>query len=69
MFFKVPHHGSATVRLMVTKPAWIDYCKMRVLESAAIFAPYKHPAPEVIEFLKERNATFFRTDEHYHLTF
>ncbi|NLL11787.1 MAG: MBL fold metallo-hydrolase [Fibrobacter sp.] len=68
-FFKVPHHGSANGTFDGNKPAWIDYCKNASLGISSHIRPYKHPAPEVIEFLKERNATFFRTDEHYHLTF
>ncbi|NLE04889.1 MAG: hypothetical protein GX638_08820, partial [Crenarchaeota archaeon] len=63
------HHGSINGTFDGNKPAWIDYCKDASLGISSHIRPYKHPDPEVIEFLKEQNAKFFRTDEHYHLTF
>lgn len=69
-FFKVPHHGSDDAMFDGGQTPWLD----RVLSAAEMaisshLRASSHPDDSVIDVLNQRNARYYRTDEHYHISF
>ena len=70
-FFKVPHHGSVngTFDNQGDTP-WFDACPTNaVLGISSHVRPHSHPDQEVIDLFDNHNRDYFRTDEHYHISF
>lgn len=69
--FKVPHHGAANGTFdRKSQTPWLN-----ALPGAASVAischvePHNHPDPGVINALRNKNVTAYRTDQQFHLTF
>lgn len=69
-FFKVPHHGSKNGTFDVNGDSkWlINTPQSAILGISSHVKPFSHPDPEVIDLFNNNNRTYFRTDEHYHIT-
>ena len=70
-FFKVPHHGSrnGTIGHADSTP-WLDECSSNtILGISSHVRPHKHPHQEVIDKFDGGHKKYYRTDEHYHITF
>lgn len=70
-FFKVPHHGSinGTFDGGGNTP-WFDRCpRWARLGISSHILPYQHPNSQVIQLFRQKKRLYFRTDEHYHITF
>jgi len=69
--FQVPHHGAVSGVFDAQGNApWLDALPTGIrLAMSSHIRPHNHPAPEVIQELKDRGIEAFRTDQHYHLTF
>lgn len=74
-FFKVPHHGSVNGTF---DPRTLDSSYLDKLDKIAPNAhlaisshttPYGHPDQIVVKEFNNRKKKYYRTDEHYHLTF
>lgn len=71
VFFKVPHHGSRNGSLdSGGDPTWLPHCPAdaQLGISCMYRADYKHPHQEVLDAFTADQRTYYRTDEHYHLT-
>jgi beta-lactamase superfamily II metal-dependent hydrolase len=70
-FFKVPHHGSVNGTFDDNNNTpWFDNCPDEALLGiSSHIHPHTHPDKKVIELFERENRTYFRTDEHYHITF
>ncbi|MHC4214860.1 MAG: ComEC/Rec2 family competence protein [Planctomycetota bacterium] len=69
-FFKVPHHGSVNGSFDNDDPAWLDDCPPgAVLGISSHVRPHEHPDSEVITLFEDNGREFYRTDQHYHVTF
>lgn len=69
--FKVPHHGSinGTFNSNNNTP-WLDNCPVQTyLAISSHVRPFNHPHPQVVNLLNNMNRIYYRTDEHYHITF
>ena len=69
-FFKVPHHGSDDAMFDGGQTPWLD--KVFATAEMAISShirPFSHPDDSVIDVMTQRNARYYRTDEHYHISF
>lgn len=68
-FFKIPHHGSdnGTFAPGGLTP-WLNRVGGAVLAISSHVRPFPHPSPAVINTLNSRGITYYRTDEHYHIT-
>ncbi len=72
VFFKVPHHGSRNGSLNHNGlPTWLPDCpaSARLGISCLYRKDYKHPHDAVLNTFSNGGYEFFRTDEHYHVTF
>ena len=70
-FFKVPHHGSrnGTFDNQNNTP-WFAHCPSSAkLGISSHISPHSHPDQDVINLFRSHGREFFRTDEHYHITF
>ena len=71
-FFKVPHHGSVngTFGAGGSTP-WFDGCPRpaRLGISADLSGRWVFPHPDVIALFDDNRRKFFRTDQHYHVSF
>jgi beta-lactamase superfamily II metal-dependent hydrolase len=79
--FKLPHHGSenGTYDQASDHGPWLDRVEQfdeKVLLAISChptfprgFPSHPHPHAEVLSEIERRDLTFYRTDEHYHLTF
>jgi len=70
-FFKVPHHGSAKGTFdRNDKTPWYDFCPQNALLGISSHVrPFSHPDQEVIDLFESHSRKYYRTDEHYHITF
>lgn len=71
-FFKVPHHGSVNGTFDEDDGTpWFDECPKaaRLGISADLSGTHVFPRPEVTELFDENNRKYYRTDEHYHISF
>jgi beta-lactamase superfamily II metal-dependent hydrolase len=71
LLFKVPHHGSDNGMFDSShRTPWLDRLSpsARLVISSHI-RPFKHPDVEVVNELDSRQIKYYRTDEHYHITF
>lgn len=69
-FFKVPHHGSVNGTFDGANTPWFDNCPdAAILGISSHISPFEHPDEEVISLFEDNGRTFFRTDDHYHITF
>lgn len=69
-FFKVPHHGSDDAMFDAGSTPWLDQVAGgSLLAISSHIRPFSHPSPTVIAELDRRPARYYRTDEHYHITF
>ena len=71
LLFKVPHHGSENGTFDASgKCPWLVACPVNThLAISAHNRPFGHPDKAVIDFLKQNNRIYYRTDEQYHLSF
>jgi beta-lactamase superfamily II metal-dependent hydrolase len=69
--FKVPHHGSRNGTIWKSKTPWLDSCPNNdvLLAISSDGLRHGHPHQEVTDAFEAKNFTYYRTDEHYHLTF
>jgi len=69
-FFKVPHHGSVNGTFDgAGGTPWLDHCPQAArLAISSHVRPFSHPDPQVVNAFANRNYSFFRTDEEYHVT-
>ena len=68
--FKVPHHGSVNGTFLGGRAPWLDSCPPGVkLGISSHVVPFSHPDQEVLDEFNTRRMEFYRTDEHYHVTF
>lgn len=71
-FFKVPHHGSVngTFGPNNSKP-WYEKCSRyaRLGISCDLYGNLVFPRPEVIALFDADHRKYFRTDQHYHVSF
>jgi competence protein ComEC len=69
-FFKVPHHGSVNGTFLGDKTPWFDHCPDKaVLAISSHVKPFTHPDEEVTRLFDDNARKYYRTDEHYHVTF
>lgn len=72
LFFKVPHHGSDNGMFdKAGKTPWLDRVSAVPGGRLAISShvrPFSHPDKEVVDLLDARHVTYYRTDQHYHVT-
>jgi len=71
-FFKVPHHGSVNGTFGNNNSTpWYDQCPTyaRLGISADLSGSHVFPRPEVITLFDTDNREYFRTDQHYHVSF
>lgn len=69
--FQVPHHGALNgVFDDNDDTPWLDILPANTrLAMSSHIRPHNHPAPRVVEILRDRVVEPFRTDQHYHLSF
>ena len=68
--FKVPHHGSVNGTFLNGNAPWLDECPNDAqLAISSHVRPFSHPDDEVVDEFRNRNMAYFRTDEHYHVSF
>lgn len=69
--FKVPHHGSDdAVFASGNQTPWLDRIGGQAqLAISSHIRPFSHPAAAVINLLDHRGETYYRTDQHFHITF
>lgn len=68
--FKVPHHGSVNGTFHNGQTPWLDNCPVQAnLAISSHVRPFSHPDQQVVNEFTNRNYAFYRTDEHYHVTF
>jgi len=70
-FFKVPHHGSrnGTFDSQNNTP-WFNNCPSNAkLGISSHVRPFSHPHQDVVDLFNSNSREFYRTDEHYHVTF
>lgn len=70
-FFKIPHHGSINGTFDNNdETPWFDNCSQEArLGISSHVRPFNHPDQRVIQLLDDDDRQYFRTDEHYHITF
>lgn len=70
-FFKVPHHGSNQGTFGARKKTpWFDHCPQHAkLGISSHIRPFSHPDKEVIGLFESHGREYYRTDEHYHISF
>lgn len=70
-FFKVPHHGSNNGTFDDQNNApWFNRCPRNAkLGISSHVRPHGHPDQDVINLFQTNHMDYFRTDEHYHITF
>jgi len=70
-FFKVPHHGSNQGTFGAGKKTpWFDHCPQHAkLGISSHIRPFSHPDKEVIGLFESHGREYYRTDEHYHISF
>lgn len=69
--FKVPHHGSINGTFdNSNNTPWLNNCPQNTLLAISSHVrPFGHPHRRVISLFNSRNRQYYRTDEHYHITF
>ncbi|OEU66996.1 MAG: hypothetical protein BBJ57_02595 [Desulfobacterales bacterium PC51MH44] len=68
--FQAPHHGAKNGMFHHKNTPWLDFIGKRTkIALSSHIHPHKHPHKKVVEELVKQKRTYFRTDEHYHLTF
>jgi competence protein ComEC len=70
-FFKVPHHGSKNGTFDAqNNTSWFNHCPQNAkLGISSHIRPFNHPDQEVVRLFESNQREYFRTDEHYHITF
>lgn len=69
VFFKVPHHGSVN-GTSGSNRGWFKNCpRSALLGISSHVRPFSHPDQQVIDIFKANNQQYYRTDEHYHITY
>lgn len=69
VFFKVPHHGSVN-GTSASNTGWFNNCpRNALLGISSHVRPFSHPDQQVINLFNANNQQYFRTDEHYHITY
>jgi competence protein ComEC len=69
-FFKVPHHGSKNGSLHQGNPTWYqNFLQQSKLGISCHLVPHDHPHQDVIDLFENNQVEYFRTDEHYHVTY
>lgn len=71
LLFKVPHHGADDAMFDVNQQTpWLDrLSSTSQLAISSHIRPFQHPSSTVIDELNQRGLAYYRTDEHYHITF
>ena len=69
VFFKVPHHGSVN-GTSGSQTGWFRNCPGTTLMGiSSHIRPFSHPDQQVIDLFNANNRHYYRTDEHYHITY
>src|SRR6266550_5654834 len=70
LFFKVPHHGSANATFDAGGGTpWLSQISNSAhLAISSHVRPFRHPDQDVVKLLDARGQTYYRTDQHYHIT-
>jgi len=69
-FFKVPHHGSVNGTFLGDEAPWFESCPDKaILAISSHVKPFTHPDDEVIKLFNDNGRRYYRTDQHYHITF
>jgi len=70
-FFKVPHHGSVNGTFNNDgKSKWLKKCRYsRLGISGDVYGNFIFPNHDVIQLFKSKRKKYYRTDEHYHISF
>ena len=72
MFFKVPHHGSINGTIYQGGYPWfsaVSGIQDLELGISSHVRPHTHPDQPVIDLFDHNSKKYYRTDEHYHITF
>ena len=71
LLFKVPHHGSDDAMFDEKQQTpWLNRLgRNSQLAISSHIRPFKHPDSAVINKLNQSGLAYYRTDEHYHITF
>lgn len=68
-FFQAPHHGALNGLFDANDTPWLTHIDNSVeVGMSSHIRPHSHPHPRVVDELNARGFTFYRTDEHYHVT-
>jgi beta-lactamase superfamily II metal-dependent hydrolase len=68
--FKVPHHGSVNGTFDGAETPWYTACPGNtVLGISSHVRPFSHPHQQVVNLFNSGTHDYYRTDEHYHVTF
>jgi len=68
--FKVPHHGSVNGTFDGRATPWYTACPTNALLGiSAHVRPFSHPHQRVTDLFDGDTRDYYRTDEHYHVTF
>src|SRR6266550_1572605 len=70
LFFKVPHHGSADAMFDAGGGTpWVSQISnVARLAISSHVRPFSHPHQAVVDLLDAQGETYYRTDQHYHIT-
>jgi competence protein ComEC len=71
LLFKVPHHGSDDAMFDANqRTPWLDRLDPTAkLAISSHIRPFQHPSSAVVDKLDQSGMKYYRTDEHYHITF
>lgn len=71
LLFKVPHHGSDDAMFDDSQQTpWLNRLgPTSQLAISSHIRPFQHPSSAVVNRLDQSGLTYYRTDEHYHITF
>lgn len=71
VLFKVPHHGADDAMFDNNQQTpWLDQLgPTSQLAISSHILPFQHPSSAVINKLDQSGLAYYRTDQHYHITF
>jgi beta-lactamase superfamily II metal-dependent hydrolase len=71
ILFKVPHHGSDNAMFDNSQQTpWLNRLGPNSqLAISSHILPFQHPSSAVVNKLNQRGFAYYRTDQHYHITF
>jgi beta-lactamase superfamily II metal-dependent hydrolase len=71
VLFKVPHHGSDNAMFDNNQQTpWLNRLGPTTqLAISSHIRPFQHPSTSVVNKLNQSGLAYYRTDQHYHITF